>query len=159
METTADGKQNIDKKTMDLTKDSIKESVGFSLSKRLAMFTSDVPGCYAKKARREAQRAVHELKDSIESPSAKRVLTETAIARRYEIKNLIGEGGMGKVFEAHDHELGRLVAIKILKADAVEEIDDVHRFYYEAEILARMDHPGILPIMSAGMNCSVSSMN
>ena len=133
-------------------KEGLPEELSFSLSKRLAMFTSDVPGFYAKDGPKEPTTDPPARERSKELPEGKHL-----IARRYELGKEIGEGGMGRVYEATDHELGRQVAIKVLKADAVEEVDDVHRFYYEAEILARMDHPGILPIISAGFDESYGS--
>jgi len=58
---------------------------------------------------------------------------------RYEIVREIGRGGMGSVYEAIDHELGRRVAIKIAEAASPE-----------ARLTAQLEHPGIVPIHDAG---------
>jgi serine/threonine protein kinase len=67
---------------------------------------------------------------------------------RYELKELAGRGGMGSVFVARDHLLRRDVAIKIAHpvidgADPGVEL--------ESQILARLEHPGIVPIHDAGV--------
>lgn len=67
---------------------------------------------------------------------------------RYEVIDEIGRGGMGTVYSARDRELGREVAIKIpngLTASGLEQ-----RLQQEARVLARLEHPGIVPIHDAG---------
>jgi len=66
---------------------------------------------------------------------------------RYEILGEHGRGGLGRVFRAQDTELGREIAIKELLArtDASEQ-----RFFREALITARLEHPGIVPVHEAG---------
>jgi eukaryotic-like serine/threonine-protein kinase len=66
---------------------------------------------------------------------------------RYQIIGEHGRGGLGRVSRAHDHELGRDVAIKELIArNHVSEV----RFFREAMITARLEHPGIVPVHEAG---------
>jgi len=66
---------------------------------------------------------------------------------RYQILNEHGRGGLGRVFRAHDHELGRDIAIKQLVAwDPLAEA----RFQREARLTARLEHPGIVPVYEAG---------
>jgi hypothetical protein len=62
---------------------------------------------------------------------------------KYEVVRELGEGGMGRVFEAVDRELGRAVAIKVLKTTDPFEAS---RFRGEAELIARLDHPNIVKI-------------
>jgi serine/threonine protein kinase len=76
-----------------------------------------------------------------------RSLPGTGAAERYELQEPIGRGGMGVVFRALDHELGREVAVKVLHAHAPGAAD---RLLREARILARLEHPGILPIHDVG---------
>lgn len=66
---------------------------------------------------------------------------------RYEIVAEHGRGGLGRVFRARDKELGRDVALKeLLTRGSTTEL----RFFREALITARLEHPGIVPIHEAG---------
>jgi len=69
---------------------------------------------------------------------------------RYEIRSLIGRGGMGVVYCGHDTELNRDVAVKVLPADVSEDADRLSRFKQEAQALARLNHPNILSILDVG---------
>jgi Tol biopolymer transport system component len=64
----------------------------------------------------------------------------------YEIVSSIGAGGMGEVFRARDAELGRHVAIKILRTDVTRDPERLARFAREAQILASLNHPNIAAI-------------
>ena len=61
----------------------------------------------------------------------------------YEILTLLGAGGMGEVYRAHDSHLGRDVALKILPDAFISDPDRVARFEREARILATLNHPHI----------------
>ena len=67
---------------------------------------------------------------------------------RYAVIEKIGQGGMGAVYLALDEELGREVAIKI--PNAVEGARLERRFQIEARAIARLEHPGIVPIHDIG---------
>jgi eukaryotic-like serine/threonine-protein kinase len=67
---------------------------------------------------------------------------------RYAVIEKIGHGGMGTVYLAMDEELGREVAIKIPNAIETARLD--RRFQIEARALARLEHPGIVPIHDMG---------
>jgi serine/threonine protein kinase len=67
---------------------------------------------------------------------------------RYEIRALLGEGGMGVVYEAHDTRLGRRVAIKLLTASAGSEL--ASRFVREARTTAQCKHENIVEIYDVG---------
>ena len=67
----------------------------------------------------------------------------------YEIVSLLGEGGMGRVYLAHDTMLDRKVAIKVLSSPDPHE-DEVARFEREARALAKLDHPNILSVHEFG---------
>src|SRR5258707_12501756 len=69
---------------------------------------------------------------------------------RYEIRSFIGKGGMGVVYSAHDTELDRDVAIKVMPADVSEDVERLGRFKQEAQALARLNHPNILSILDVG---------
>ena len=64
----------------------------------------------------------------------------------YEIVGLLGAGGMGQVYRAHDAKLGRDVAIKILPDQFVADAERLARFEREARTLASLNHPNIAQI-------------
>src|ERR1700686_1002732 len=61
----------------------------------------------------------------------------------YEIVGLIGSGGMGEVYRARDTTLKRDVALKVLPATFLRDLDRMARFQREAEVLASLDHPNV----------------
>ena len=75
---------------------------------------------------------------------------QRTIAGRYQVKDLIGRGGMADVYEGVDTRLGRVVAIKILRADLAADSSFEARFRQEAQASARMAHPTIVRIYDAG---------
>jgi serine/threonine protein kinase/pSer/pThr/pTyr-binding forkhead associated (FHA) protein len=68
---------------------------------------------------------------------------------RYELREAIGQGGMGTVYKALDPQLDRILVIKILHHD---NRDRAARFTQEARVLAKMEHPNILPIFDVGFS-------
>jgi serine/threonine protein kinase len=70
-------------------------------------------------------------------------------ATKYRFVNELGRGGMGLVCLAEDRELDRLVAIKILNTPDITE-DLRNRMIREAQIIARLEHPGIVPVHDVG---------
>jgi serine/threonine protein kinase len=69
---------------------------------------------------------------------------------RYQIVEKIGQGGMGSVYLTHDRELDRSVALKVLD-DARVAPDFQGRIAQEARVLARLEHPGIVPVHDIGV--------
>lgn len=70
---------------------------------------------------------------------------------QYEILDLLGRGGMGAVFRAHQKSLDRLVAIKVLPLEEAEDSHNfIERFRNEARTMARLDHPGIVHVHDFG---------
>jgi TolB-like protein/Flp pilus assembly protein TadD len=68
----------------------------------------------------------------------------------YRIVSLVGAGGMGEVYRAHDPRLGRDVAIKVLPSQRGGDADAVARLTREARAVAALSHPGILTIHDIG---------
>ena len=66
----------------------------------------------------------------------------------YDVTALIGEGGMGQVYQATDTKLNRQVALKILPEAFAADPDRLARFQREAQVLASLNHPGIAAIYS-----------
>lgn len=66
----------------------------------------------------------------------------------YEIKEMLGAGGMGEVYRARDTKLDREVALKILPAEMAADPDRLKRFVHEAKIVAALKHPNIVTIHS-----------
>src|SRR5262245_21826538 len=64
----------------------------------------------------------------------------------YQVLSLLGTGGMGEVFRAHDPRLGRDVAIKTLPREFAGDAERLSRFQREARILATLNHPNIAAI-------------
>ena len=62
---------------------------------------------------------------------------------KYEVIGELGEGGMGRVYKAVDNELGRIVAVKVLRSTDPFE---ANRFRGEAEMIAALDHPNIIKV-------------
>jgi Protein kinase domain len=77
-------------------------------------------------------------------------LVDEELFGRYRLLGLIGEGGMGQVYRAHDTEIGRDVAIKVLPAGLLGERGYVQRFRREAYAVARLNEPHIIPIYDTG---------
>ena len=69
---------------------------------------------------------------------------------RYRVERLLDDGGFGEVYLAHDDRLERLVAVKVPHSHLVSEPKDVESYLIEAQIVARLDHPGIIPVYDFG---------
>ena len=74
------------------------------------------------------------------------MLTSGAKVGPYEILSLLGAGGMGEVYRAHDTKLNRDVALKVLPVAFAANVERLVRFRREAQVLASLNHPGIAAI-------------
>ncbi|HET7291214.1 MAG TPA: protein kinase [Vicinamibacteria bacterium] len=69
----------------------------------------------------------------------------------YEIRGLLGAGGMGEVYRARDSRLARDVAIKVLPGAAAVDADRLERFQREARAAGALNHPNVLAVFDAGV--------
>jgi hypothetical protein len=77
------------------------------------------------------------------------ILSGDTLDDRYELGELLGSGAFGKVFHARDAVSGRQVAVKVLVG--ASSAARATRFLREGEIVARLDHPGIVRVHAAGL--------
>jgi YVTN family beta-propeller protein len=68
----------------------------------------------------------------------------------YRIEALVGRGGMGVVYRAHDSRLKRNVALKLLSPEIAADVVFREGFLRESELAASVDHPNVIPIYEAG---------
>jgi serine/threonine protein kinase len=91
-----------------------------------------------------AAEQLHELKEISQ-------ITEDGKAfGPYRLVRLLGEGGMGKVYEAIHEFMGRTVAVKVINAVLTNDTTNATRFFQEIRALAKLNHPNIVPIYDAG---------
>ena len=100
---------------------------------------SDAPG-----------RSHHDLRDRARDP------TLPARIGRFSIESRIGAGGMGVVYKAEDKQLGRKIAIKLLRTSLPDDDDDsgdesVGKLLREAQTLAKLDHPNVVAVHEVGV--------
>ncbi len=65
---------------------------------------------------------------------------------RFEILDVLGEGGFGTVYKAFDPDLNRTIALKIPLPSTLKSKENLDRFVREAQFAASLYHPGICPI-------------
>jgi eukaryotic-like serine/threonine-protein kinase len=69
---------------------------------------------------------------------------------RYEIIKEVGRGSMGVVYQARDPHIGRLIAVKVMRRDRMENETFVKRFMKEAKVIGRLSHPQVVTIFDVG---------
>ena len=69
---------------------------------------------------------------------------------RYGIKRILGKGGFGLVYLAHDEKLDRAVAVKVPHRVLISGREDAEGYLAEARTVANLDHPGIVPVYDVG---------
>lgn len=94
-----------------------------------------------------------ELAAKFASDLATKHSTELTIGQKlnhYQLDRLLGRGGMGAVYLAHDTRLERQVAIKLLPHSSANNLERVQRFRQEARAISALNHPNILTIYEIG---------
>jgi tetratricopeptide (TPR) repeat protein/TolB-like protein len=87
------------------------------------------------------------------SPAAaalSRLAPGTLLGTRYEILSVLGEGGMGTVYKAQDRELGRLVALKVIRPEMASRPEILERFKREILLASQVTHRNVLRIHDLG---------
>lgn len=77
-------------------------------------------------------------------------MTDISLPERFQIDREIGRGGMAVVYRAHDHHLGRFVAVKVLSAEFSSALG-AERFQREIAVMAKLVHPGIVALFDSGI--------
>src|ERR1700741_3131805 len=88
--------------------------------------------------------------------SAQAKQLQEALGPNFEVRGLLGSGGFADVFVVWDHRLKRELAVKTLRADLVVSEALLQRFQREAESMAQLRHPSIIPIYSVGEETRVA---
>ena len=79
-----------------------------------------------------------------------RVLAPGTVLAGYRIESLVGRGGMGVVYRALQLDLERVVALKVIAPELLDDDDVRARFLTEARAAASVDHPNVIPVHAAG---------
>jgi len=74
---------------------------------------------------------------------------------RYKVEELLGAGGMGEVYKARDTSLNRWVCLKTLRPELLRDRTSAERFKREAQSMARVAHPGVVPVLDVGSDGDV----
>ncbi|HEV8701532.1 MAG TPA: tetratricopeptide repeat protein [Candidatus Polarisedimenticolia bacterium] len=82
--------------------------------------------------------------------SLSRLSPGTLLGTRYEILSVLGEGGMGTVYKAQDRELGRLVALKVIRPEMASRPEVLERFKREILLASQVTHRNVLRIHDLG---------
>src|SRR5215471_7833835 len=86
---------------------------------------------------------------------ALRARLESALGDGYRIERELSPGGMSRLFLATERSLNRRVVVKVLPPDAMDSAAE-DRFRREAELLAHLQHPHIVPVLSVGWTRDVA---
>src|SRR5262249_36990587 len=86
----------------------------------------------------------------IDTPSQPMLPPGMIIGGRYEIVKLLGEGGMGAVYRAHDRELEREVALKVIRPELASNAQVLKRFKQELILARKVTHRNIIRIFDLG---------
>ncbi|MBI1915434.1 MAG: serine/threonine protein kinase [Planctomycetes bacterium] len=86
----------------------------------------------------------------LETPGPVAATVPEVVVPGYEVRGLLGRGGMGEVFRAHDPAFDRPLALKVMLAELAHRPEAESRFVAEARITGRLQHPGIPPVHEIG---------
>lgn len=116
----------------------------------------DCPSCRALLAafgRRFSEPPLDESTEPAGRSFVRTELVEGERIARFEVRERLGSGGMGVVYRAHDPELDRDVALKLLRVDASAPLVDLEaRHRREAQAMARLSHPNVVMVFDVGVD-------
>ncbi|MCA9804434.1 MAG: serine/threonine protein kinase, partial [Cyanobacteria bacterium HKST-UBA02] len=95
----------------------------------------------------DAEKIDIELKVGEENPDSAELIT---ICDRFETLSLLGEGGMGRVFEVRDRELDSHFAVKVLDDSLTKDRTALARFVQEVKSISKLNHPNIIGVYENG---------
>lgn len=101
----------------------------------------------------ELSKKSHHALDQLHNPPKSIIEPGKVLNNRYEVIKNIGVGGMGAVFQAFDKDLDEVVALKVMKANHIEEAD-INQFKEEIRVARRISHPNVVRIHDFGQLAS-----
>ena len=104
----------------------------------------------ANKLKPDNDKSNHATVVGAHQPATQESLQTPRKIGRYEVKKILGRGAFGEVYQAHDGQLDRLVAIKVPRMSRLKSSAALQTYLNEARALAKMDHPAIIPIYDVG---------
>lgn len=109
-------------------------------------------GVYQQQNNKNSKASIRAIKTtlSIPSPSFDDPFEKKNNKERYDAREKIGQGGIGSIYRIYDHNLHRLVALKVIRQDKNYSEKSLKRFIGEARILAKLEHPNIVPVHEIG---------
>src|SRR5579863_5815007 len=99
----------------------------------------------------EAQGWSELAEDIVLSPTTGQLSSGTVIGDRYEILQLLGQGGMGAVYKVRDKELDRIVALKLIRPEFAGNPEILRRFKQELILARQVTHKNVIRIFDLGM--------
>src|SRR5271166_2313592 len=99
--------------------------------------------------------AMNDLNETVDDPGREPIPPASVASTpsqigRYRIERVLGQGGFGLVYLAHDDQLQRLVAIKVPHRQLVDRPEAAEAYLTEARTVANLDHPNIVPVHDVG---------
>jgi serine/threonine protein kinase len=110
---------------------------------------------YATEAESFLERPAVEIAPKPPGESREATLVGRTVSH-YQVLSLLGAGGMGEVYLAHDPRLDRTVALKILPGELAEDADRMQRFTREAKAASALNHPNVATIYDLGESDGIS---
>ncbi|MBK6520585.1 MAG: serine/threonine protein kinase [Polyangiaceae bacterium] len=98
---------------------------------------------------RQERRSERRISRSSRAP-AERIQIGGVLDDRYRVLGVIGQGGMGTVYEAEHLNIGRRVALKVLKPENAQKPDAIARLRHEARVVSQIGHPNICEVFDIG---------
>ncbi len=83
---------------------------------------------------------------------------ESVLGEKYKVGRLLGEGGMGAVYEAENTWTRRRVAVKVMRPEYARDPEATQRFLREAQSAAQVDHPNVVSVLDLGRDTATGSL-